>query len=61
MPVHPLVYAYDLPGHMEIIAHIADLKPYQYQDDIDVTSSSPRRHANCSKCCGMPCDSKIAT
>jgi SpoVK/Ycf46/Vps4 family AAA+-type ATPase len=35
MPLHPLVYAYDLTGHVEIIAHIADVKPYQYQDDID--------------------------
>jgi hypothetical protein len=35
MPQHPLVYAYDLVGHVEIIAHVADLKPYRYQDDID--------------------------
>jgi hypothetical protein len=35
MPQHPLVYAYDLLGHEEIIAHIADFKPYRYQDDID--------------------------
>ena len=35
MPQHPLVYAYDLVGHVEIIAHIADFKPYRYQDDID--------------------------
>ena len=34
MPQHPLVYAYDLVGHEEIIAHIADFKPYRYQDDI---------------------------
>lgn len=35
MPQHPLLYAYDLVGHAEIIAHVADMKPYQYQDDID--------------------------
>ena len=35
LPQHPLVYAYDLIGHAEIIAHVADLKPYRYQDDID--------------------------
>jgi len=35
MPQHPLVYAYDLVGHVEIIAHIADFKPYRYQADID--------------------------
>lgn len=35
MPQHPLLYAYDLVGHAEIIAHVADMKPYHYQDDID--------------------------
>lgn len=32
---HPLVYAYDLVGHVEVIAHITDLKPHQYQNEID--------------------------
>jgi len=35
MPQHHIVYAYDLVGHEEIISHIADFKPYRYQDDID--------------------------
>ncbi len=35
LPLHPLVYVYDLVGHAEVIAHVADLKPYQYQDQID--------------------------
>jgi SpoVK/Ycf46/Vps4 family AAA+-type ATPase len=35
MPLHPLVYVYDLVGHVEVIAHITDLKPHQYQNDID--------------------------
>ena len=35
LPLHPLVYVYDLAGHVEVIAHIADLKPYQYQDQIE--------------------------
>lgn len=35
LPLHPLVYAYDLVGHTEVIAHIADIKPYQYQEEID--------------------------
>ena len=35
MPLHPLVYVYDLVGHAEVIAHIADLNPYQYRDEIE--------------------------
>ncbi len=35
LPLHPLVYMYDLAGHVEVIAHIADLKPYEYQEGID--------------------------
>ena len=35
MPLHPLVYVYDLVGHVEVIAHITDLRPHQYQNDID--------------------------
>lgn len=35
LPLHPLVYVYDLVGHAEVIAHIADLKPYQYRDEIE--------------------------
>ena len=42
MPVHPLAYAYDLLGHVEIIAHVADLKPYQYQDDMERYLVIPR-------------------
>lgn len=29
------MYAYDLVGHVEVIAHITDLKPHQYQNEID--------------------------
>lgn len=35
LPLHPLVYVYDLLGHSEVIAHIADIKSYHYQDEID--------------------------
>lgn len=35
LPLHPLVYVYDLVGHAEVIAHVADLRPYQYQNEID--------------------------
>ena len=42
MPLHPLVYVYDLMGHAEVIAHIADLKPYEYRDEIERCLVIPR-------------------
>lgn len=46
LPLHPLVYVYDLVGHAEVIAHVADLKPYQYRDEIERCLVIPQETRN---------------